>query len=164
MPTNTALLFPKGKNDVYAITSLVFTQFLNEHVGVSIGKFNTIDLYQRRDNPKVGWGLFGMVGGSDGNPSPVEIFVHGGVGGNSLIPGREEDNFGIGYYFVGVSDDLRDTVDFVVPLDDEQGVEIFYNLALTGWLHLAADVQIIDPFLARRDTATVFGIRGKIAF
>lgn len=301
MPVNTALLFPKPTNDVFAITSLVFTQFLSEHFGVSIGKFDTVDLYQKpftggygldkfmnlaftappldartfppvtlgaaltvlyekepvvsagvlnstntpttsgfdelgkdgwtgfgtltlplkpfgrsghysiggaysslvansltqnpfvflpqldipvkqkqgvwtvnftfdqylyqdRNNPNVGWGLFGTVGGSDGNPSPLQLFAHGGIGGNSPIPRRESDDFGIGYYYAGVSNDLKKTLRLFVPIDDEQGVEIFYNLALTGWLHLTADVQIIDPFLARRDTATVFGMRGQIVF
>jgi porin len=112
----------------------------------------------------MGWGLFGIVGGSNGNPSPIQLFAHGGIGGNSPLPTRARDNFGIGYYYAGVSNDLLTRLRRFIPLDNEHGVEIFYNLALTGWLHLTADVQIIDPFLARRDTATVFGLRGQIAF
>ena len=41
---------------------------------------------------------------------------------------------------------------------------MFYNLALTGWMKFAADLQIVRPGLARAPTATIFGIRAKIDF
>jgi porin len=93
-----------------------------------------------------GFGLFGMFGASDANPSVVDIFGHVGIGGNSPIPGRSRDNFGAGYYFNGVSNTLRETLEPIVRLRDENGFEAFYNCAVTGWSKVTADVQFIDPF------------------
>jgi porin len=130
-------------------------------------------LYQRPDNPKIGWGLFGYCCFSDANPNPISFFAHGGIGGTSPIPRRQKDNFGIGYYYLAISHDLEQTLQpftrlpVIGPklqLRDEQGVEMFYNLALTGWMKFAADLQIVRPGLARAPTATIFGIRAKIDF
>jgi carbohydrate-selective porin OprB len=83
------------------------------------------------------------------------VFLHMAVlGGTSPIPGRQKDNFGIGYYYLAISSDLKETLQpftrlpIIGPkfqLRDEQGVEIFYNIALTGWMKLAADLQIVQP-------------------
>lgn len=71
---------------------------------------------------------------------------------------------GIGYYYYNLSDQLQSSLAGALPINDEQGVEIFYNLALTGWLRVTADLQWINP--ARRDfsDAWVAGIRTSINF
>ena len=43
-----------------------------------------------------------------------------------------------------------------------QGVELYYNAAITPWFHLTADLQIIDNENVVDDTAILFGLRGKI--
>src|SRR4029453_54208 len=48
---------------------------------------------------KTGFGVFGMFGGSDANPSVVDLFGHVGIGGTSPIPKRGAHNFGVGYYY-----------------------------------------------------------------
>jgi len=40
-----------------------------------------------------------------------------------------------------------------------QGVEIYYNLALTPWLHVTADMQTIDPATAENNTALMGSLR-----
>lgn len=72
--------------------------------------------------------------------------------------------FGIGYYYYNLSDDLQSAVARALPLDDEQGVEIYYNFALTGWLRLTADLQWIDPARARFSDAWVGGLRASVFF
>jgi hypothetical protein len=47
-------------------------------------------------------------------------------------------------------------------LGDLQGVELYYNSAITPWFHLTADVQFVEPSDSRRDTAVVWGLPGKI--
>jgi porin len=130
-------------------------------------------LYQKPDNPKNGWGLFGYCSFSDADPNPISFFAHAGIGGTSPIPGRQKDDFGIGYYYLALSDHLKETLQpfTLLPvigptlrLRDEQGVEIFYNVALTGWMKVAADLQIIQPGLASAPTATISGVRAKIDF
>jgi porin len=87
----------------------------------------------------------------------------GSVGGTGLIPGRSQDNWGVGYYYAALSPYLKDSLAPKVRIRDEQGWEIFYNFALTPWFTLGADLQIIGPSLAN-DTAVFFGLRNVIRF
>ncbi|MEI6154479.1 MAG: carbohydrate porin [Deltaproteobacteria bacterium] len=120
-------------------------------------------LYQSKRNPKEGFGLFGQFGISDGNPNRLYWSGHVGVGGVGLIPGRSRDNWGFGYYYATPSPDLKDSFANVMKIRDEQGLEIFYNFAITPWLILGADLQIIKPSLANE--TTVFpGLRTVIMF
>jgi porin len=87
-----------------------------------------------------------------------------GLGGQSPIPTRRKDRFGVAWYYAGVSHDLIDTTSLVADLGDENGGEIFYDAALTGWLRLAADLQVIDPFTQPAKTAIFFGLRLRMLF
>jgi porin len=120
-------------------------------------------LYQSQENPKEGVGLFGQFGISDGNPNKLHWMAFGGVGGTGLIPGRSSDNWGVGYYYAAWSPDLKDSLEFTLKMWDEQGWEIFYNFAVTRWLVLGADLQIINPSLAD-ETAVFCGLRTVVRF
>lgn len=125
----------------------------------------TFDQYLVWDpTTKTGFGLFGMIGASDSNPSPVDIFGHVGVGGNSPIPNRSQDNFGVGYYFNGISNTLEETLSPILRTRDENGFEGFYNFAVTGWSKVSAHVQFIDPFAVGSKTRGFFSIRWKLTF
>jgi porin len=120
-------------------------------------------LYQSKENPREGVGMFGQFGISDGNPNRLYWSAHVGLGGTGLIPGRSRDNWGIGYYYAAPSADLKDSLERILAIRDEQGGEIFYNFTVTPWLILGADLQIIKPSLA--DDTTVFsGLRTVIRF
>lgn len=119
-------------------------------------------LYQSERNPKEGFGLFGQFGISDGNPNRLYWSGHVGVGGAGLIPGRSLDNWGLGYYYAAPSTDLKSALDRLM-IRDEQGWEIFYNFAVTPWLTLGADLQIVNPSLADH-TAVFSGLRTVIRF
>jgi porin len=86
-----------------------------------------------------------------------------GLGGTGLIPGRSRDHWGFGYYYAAPSNDLKDSLASVLKIRDEQGVEIFYNFAVTPWFTLGADLQIIRPSLAN-DQAVFLGLRNVIRF
>lgn len=134
--------------------------------------------YQDKTDPTQGIGLFGRFGISDGKANPIAQFYSIGFGGKGLIPTREQDRFGIGYYYLKVANDLRDTIPPLprerVGLDHEQGVELFYNIAITPWLHVTPDLQFVDaarnksPILTTGGksigTAVVAGLRAKIDF
>ena len=113
---------------------------------------------------KRAWGVFGNVGISDGKPNPIRWSAIGGVGGTSPIPGRELDTFGVGYYYLGFSDDFKHDAKSFVPVRDERGLEVFYDIAVTPWCHLAADLQVITPVLDSSHNSIVPGIRLKIDF
>jgi porin len=116
-------------------------------------------------DPKRGWGVFGRAGVADDEVNPLHYFLSAGIGGNSRIRGREADTFGIGYYYLGTSDEIGPILQSVLgPISDEQGVELFYNIAVTPWFHLTPDLQVLMPARESVDTAVVVGLRGKLDF
>ena len=122
-------------------------------------------LWRDPNAPKKAWGLFGQASISDANPNPFGWSAIGGISGTSPIPGRENDKFGGGIFYVGFSDGLKDGLRLAgIPARDECGLEIFYNLALTTWLRVTADAQIIRPPVDNRDPAIVGGLRAVVAF
>jgi porin len=110
------------------------------------------------------WGVFGNFGIADSNPSPVRWFASAGISGASPIAGREADSFGIAYFYVGVSEPLKNLAPRLLPLRDEQGVELYYNVSLRPWCQITPDLQVITPFRNRADTALLFGLRAMVDF
>jgi len=106
--------------------------------------------------------VFGNVGISDGMPNPIHWSAIFGIGGSSPIPNRNLDTFGIAYYYLGFSDSFES----LAPpfLRDEHGLELFYNVAVTPWFHVTADLQVITPLLQPVHTSLVLGLRSKIDF
>jgi len=115
-------------------------------------------------DPTKGWGFFGMLGLSDGNPSLLDFQAFAGLGGAAPFEGRSKDTWGVGYFVNGVSNDLEETLDPLIRTRTEQGVELYYNWAPAGWSRLTADLQVIDPFLVRSETRAFFAIRWKVVF
>ena len=118
-------------------------------------------LYQPEENVDRGIGLFGRVGFSDGVANPVHEFYSGGVGGKGMIPTRKNDQFGIGYYYVHAA---NARIPQVLGFRDSEGFEAYYEIALTPWMHLTPDVQVLSPSQQRVDTATVLGVRSELKF
>ena len=129
-------------------------------------------LYETDKAAGHGVGLFGRFGASDGNPNLLHYFYSAGVGGKGLIPERPLDQFGLGYYYLDVQSPTLSTQRFSRSfLRDEWGFEAYYNVALTPWVLLTPDVQVIGPSQKRRivngstigtasiGTATVLGFR-----
>jgi porin len=121
-------------------------------------------LVESPGRPGKGLGVYGKAAIADGNPNPIQASFVGGFTGHGIVPGRRDDVFGLGYYYYNLSDDLQSSLAGALPLDDEQGLEVFYNFALTGWLRLTADLQWIDPARARFSDAWVAGLRASVAF
>jgi len=122
-------------------------------------------LWQDADNPAVGWGLFAQAAISDGNPNPFSWSVFGGIGGTGGIPGRDLDRWGIGYFHHRLSNDLKDGLEELkIRLNDESGLEAFYNLALAPWLRVSADLQWIDPATPDKENAVIGALRTQIKF
>ena len=119
-----------------------------------------------------GVGVFFSFGASDGNPNPIKTSLLAGIGGKG-VPGRPDDTYGAGFARTQFSSAfvplLRQQLG--LGLDHEDAFEMYYNLALTGWLTVTADLQVIDPGLKKTlgssglvsvDTATVAGVRVRI--
>ncbi len=111
-----------------------------------------------KNDPK-GWGLFGRASISDGNPTPVRYFLSLGIGGNSPI-GNQNDNWGIGWYFVGASDEFGVIPRTLLDPQDGTGLETFYNVQVTPWLNVTPDVQYVRPGnRAISNDAFIYGLR-----
>jgi len=123
------------------------------------------NFFQSAANPAVGWGLFGLAAMSDGNPTPVKWNMLVGLAGNNLLEGRENDRWGVGFFHYGVTEPVLaglNTLGFARR--GEGGVEGFYNLAITPWLRLSADLQIIDPWNPGKQRETVAALRLQTKF
>ena len=150
---NTApdLLLPPASQRVLATRSNPY------FLGISIQQY----LVQDPDEARKGWGFFGEIGFSDGNPTPQQWAGLAGIGGSGLFPGRDSDRWGIAYFQNSPSSDLTRGLR-LLPLGNEQGVEAFYNLAVTPWLHVSADCQWVTPWVHLYQDAWFVTLRTNI--
>jgi porin len=128
-------------------------------------------LWSPAGDPARGVGVFFRFGASDGDPNPVKYHFSTGVEGKGIVPGRPRDTFGIGWYRAELSDKffpfLREQLK--LGLEREDAVEVYYNAAITPWLNVTADLQIINPALKKTlgsdgalkdvNTAVIGGLR-----
>lgn len=122
-------------------------------------------LHEDSTRPGNGWGLFGYLSIADGNPNPIKWSGFVGLGGNSPVAGRELDKWGVAYFYYGISPDLINGLSSLgIQRQDERGVEAFYNLAVTPWFRLTADIQWIIPFNTTKENIVAAGLRSQIRF
>ena len=142
-------------------------------------------LYEPKKGSGEGIGIFGRFGASDGNPTFMHFFYSLGIGGKGVIPNRERDRYGFGFYYIDVSNPtLQGPFRTIKLLRDEYGFEAFYNAAITPWLLLTPDIQVVRgaqkdkiaigttpgpigiPFISKKSigTATILGLRMQIVF
>jgi porin len=95
------------------------------------------------DDPVRGWGLFGKVEFSGGDPNPLDTVANFGFGGTGPTASRRLDRWGIGVYFADVSDALKEALEQKVDLEREWGMEAFYSVALTPAMALSFDAQVL---------------------
>jgi porin len=133
-------------------------------------------VWQPAGDPKRGIGIFFSAGVSDGQANPIKTSYSLGLVGKGVVPGRPQDDFGIGWARTEFSDDfvpfLRDSFD--LGLDHEDAVELYYNAAVTPWLSISPSLQIITPALNKTldtsgtfqdlDTTYLAGVRVGIRF
>jgi len=142
--------------------------------------------YEPKKGSGEGIGVFGRFGASDGNPNFTHFFYSLGIGGKGVIPTRANDRYGFGFYFIDVNNpDLRAPFQNIKLLRDEYGFEAFYNFAITPWLQVTPDIQVVRgaqkekiaigttpgpigiPFISSRKsigTATILGLRLNMVF
>ena len=114
-------------------------------------------------NPRRGFGLFGTLSYADEQTSPLRFFAILGLGGASPLPRRDADSLGAACYFVDISSELRDIMEPSTSLNNEQGLEFYYNARVTNSFVLTADIQVVEPAQSNVPTAFVLGVRAKIA-
>lgn len=127
-------------------------------------------LYWNCDQALVGdetnnWGYFARAGIADDETNPIAYFLSSGFGGASSLRCRENDSFGIGYYYAGTSDQIAPFIQNLFgQFGDGQGVELFYIARVNSLLSITPDIQVLDPARASLDTSLVAGVRANLAF
>ena len=94
--------------------------------------------------------------------SIVHTYVDGGLNWQGLIPGREDDVFGIGLSHTVFGDSYLDANPGVTGT--ESVAEITYRAALDDRLYLQPDLQVIFNPHEGKNTAVVIGIRAEFEF
>jgi porin len=123
-------------------------------------------------NPKHAYGVYTNIGTADDGPSPIRFAANVALYGSSPLTYRPLDTFGVGYTFTRYSSPIRDFAPVLLPIGDDQAVELFYNIAVTPWFNVAPDLQVVFPARDETlppnrepiDTALVLGIRAKLEF
>jgi porin len=74
--------------------------------------------------------------------------ISGGIGARGVINGRPLDRMGVGLYWMKSSGDLNGEPIINGILQNETGVEAYYNFAITPWLQISADLQYVNSGLS----------------
>lgn len=87
-------------------------------------------------------------------------FLSAGLGGYSPVGKERGDMFGVGWYYVGASDEFGPLPQAVFGPRDGTGVEAYYKFQVNPWMDISPDVQYIHPGSgAIADDAFVYGVR-----
>ncbi|WP_346837404.1 carbohydrate porin [Microbulbifer sp. SAOS-129_SWC] len=120
-----------------------------------------------------GLGLFGRFGYAPEKSNVLAAHASLALYGRGLSNQRPIDSFGAGVYYNrisrGLTDGLSDLTLGAIDVDDEVGIEAFYDFALTPAVRLIASYQWIqNPLLAQvvsnEDHANVFFARISVAW
>jgi porin len=130
------------------------------YIGASVQQY----LYQDANDPKRGWGVFAEVGFSDANPTPQRWSGYVGFGGTGPLAARPADRWGIAVFRNSLSGFLVQGLRPFLGVRDEQGLEVFYNVALTPWLHISPDIQVVEPFQEHYPGVVVATLRTNFRF
>lgn len=119
-------------------------------------------LWASQVRPGKGIGFYGRASVTQGSPNPIQWSIAGGITGEGMWESRPWDAFGVGVYHYEWSPGLSTAL--LTDLGPETGVEIYYNFAVTPWLIITPDLQVIDPATTGAGVFAVLGLRTMIKF
>ncbi len=109
-----------------------------------------------------GLGVFARLGFADQDTNPIQVAFSVGLGGRGAIPGRDNDIFGVGYFYNDAQENRLQTILNLKSYG--QGFEAFYSVAITPAMHLTFDLQVVEPVSNNLDTAVILGGRFLVHF
>lgn len=133
----------------------------------------TVDGKLKSGQPLRGIGIFGRFGYAPQETNTVTRDASLALFARGLIDQRSYDSFGVGAWYNEISRDLKSSMSLLtagtVPVNDEKGFEVFYDLAITPAIHFTPSFQHQwDPLLAQVATSSrsvnVFLARLNVAF
>ncbi len=98
-------------------------------------------VYSPEGDSSSGVQLFGSFGWSSPAQNPAQWSIMGGCAVSGLVPGRTDDSFGVAFGYVGFSDSPQ--VFQSTPGLYECAFEAYYKFALTPWMTLQPDLQVV---------------------
>jgi len=116
------------------------------------------------DKTPEGIGVFFRLYYAPEDRNLYDTFISGGVGGRGVIPSRPLDRYGLGFYKLIKSDDLKNQPVLTGTYGTEYGWEAFYNYAIAPWLQVTPDFQYIRSGQKGVGHVGVFGMRLQIYF
>ncbi len=113
-------------------------------------------------DPHRGLGIFAKVTYSDGRVNAIRDFMNVGIGAKGVSCSRPDDSFGFAYACSALSKNIPTILKPFVQ--DENGIEFYYNYAVTPWFHLSPDVQwLTHPTRISAGSPIVLGLRAQMA-
>lgn len=104
------------------------------------GVYFIADQMVYRENGDQGLGIFLQIGGAPDDRNEVDFYIGGGINYHGLIPGRDEDDFGMAVAHASISDKLRSAE----PRDAaETTFEVTYRVQIAPWLAIQPDFQYV---------------------
>ena len=102
-----------------------------------------------------------LIGGTVGpdNPQFAQYNFFTSVEAYGPMASRPHDRMGVSGWYNWLSDNFEDLVSPVADLQDQYGFELYYNIAINKWLHLSADLQLVQNEREEDDLAVIPGIR-----
>lgn len=120
-----------------------------------------------------GIGVFGRVGDAPEASNTISRDASVALFANGVFDSRKYDTVGLGFYYNGISSDLKNAIAQLTAgtaaVKNEKGTEVFYDFAITPAVRLIASYQHIwNPLTAevitRQSHADVFLLRLTLAF
>jgi hypothetical protein len=140
--------------------------FVKDHPGAVAEKLGS-------GQPLRGIGLFGRIGYAPEETNPITRDASVALFANGLSDHRPNDSFGLGIYHNGISQPLKNDIarltGATATLKNEQGLEVFYGVAITPAMRLIPSYQHIwNPMTAavakNERGADVFLLRLSLTF
>jgi carbohydrate-selective porin OprB len=120
----------------------------------------------RKGLPPVGVGLFARAGWEPQDRNVIDQFYSFGIGGYGGLPGRDRDQWGLGWAGTHISGDLRRALSTLGKQANEfeHAYEAYYNFAVTPATRISLNIEVIDSAAPSVDTAVVMGTRLQFDF
>ena len=106
-----------------------------------------------------------VVGGTiaDENPSFSNWNAFGKIEGYGLQRSRPGDRMGLAGWYNGISPNFIDLTSGIgIDVQDNWGMELYYNREINPWFHLTGDMQILQNSISDTDTSLLLGLRAII--
>jgi porin len=140
--------------------------FVNDEPGAVAEKLES-------GQPLRGIGVFGRIGYAPEETNPITRHASVALFASGLSDHRPNDSFGLGIYHNGISQPLKNEIarltEALATLENEQGLEVFYDVAITPAIRLIPSYQHIwNPTTARvaknQRGADVFLLRSSVTW